>query len=121
MGTRQYPIGGYAPGHYRCKCVTCKETFTGDKRAVQCEPCAVETTKPDWEQLRGADLDKPFTGWDKAKEKTLEEAAKKSFREIWTSLTVEQSEYLKGYIDRQIDGAKKWQAERMYSRKTLHS
>jgi hypothetical protein len=46
---------------------------------------------------------------------TLEEAAKKSFGEIWASLTTEQSEYLKGYIDRQIDMAKRRQAERMYS------
>jgi hypothetical protein len=46
---------------------------------------------------------------------TLEKAAKKSFGEIWASLTTEQSEYLKGYIDRQIDMAKRRQAERMYS------
>jgi hypothetical protein len=39
---KQYPIGGYAPGYYSCTCVTCKKEFTGDKRAVQCEPCAIE-------------------------------------------------------------------------------
>jgi len=39
---QQYPIGGYAPGHYMCKCVSCKKEFTGDKRATQCEPCAIE-------------------------------------------------------------------------------
>lgn len=39
---RKYPIGGYAPGNYSCKCVTCKEGFIGDKRAVQCEPCATK-------------------------------------------------------------------------------
>jgi hypothetical protein len=38
----QYPIGGYAPGHYMCKCVSCKKEFTGNKRATQCEPCAIE-------------------------------------------------------------------------------
>lgn len=37
----KYPIGGYAPGNYHCKCCTCGNQFTGDKRAVQCEPCAV--------------------------------------------------------------------------------
>ena len=46
---------------------------------------------------------------------TLEEAAGKSFEEIWASLTTEQSEYLKGYINKKVDEAKKWQAERMYS------
>jgi hypothetical protein len=39
---------------------------------------------------------------------TLEEAAeKKSFGEIWASLTVEQRDYLKNYIDNQIESAKK--------------
>ena len=37
----KYPIGGYAPGNYMCRCVTCKEEFKGDKRAVQCEPCGI--------------------------------------------------------------------------------
>lgn len=36
-----YPIGGFAPGNYHCTCCICKETFQGDKRAVQCEKCAV--------------------------------------------------------------------------------
>ena len=39
---KQYPIGGFAPGSYWCNCVTCKEKFMGDKKAVQCEPCAIE-------------------------------------------------------------------------------
>jgi hypothetical protein len=46
---------------------------------------------------------------------TLEETNKKSFGEIWSTLTDEQSEYLKGFIDRQRENAKKWQQERMYS------
>lgn len=37
----EYPIGGFAPGDYFGKCTNCKEEFTGDKRAVQCEPCAI--------------------------------------------------------------------------------
>jgi hypothetical protein len=41
----KYPIGGFAPGDYMCKCVTCKEQFIGDKRAVQCEPCAIEMVR----------------------------------------------------------------------------
>jgi hypothetical protein len=38
----KYPIGGYAPGNYTCKCINCNKKFIGDKRAVQCEPCAIE-------------------------------------------------------------------------------
>lgn len=36
----EYPIGGFAPGNYYCKCCSCDAQFRGDKRAVQCEPCA---------------------------------------------------------------------------------
>jgi hypothetical protein len=46
----KYPIGGYAPGNYRCNCVTCKTTFQGDKRAVQCESCAIQMTKEEPKQ-----------------------------------------------------------------------
>jgi hypothetical protein len=37
----KYPIGGFAPGNYFCKCQNCETEFTGDKRSVQCEPCAI--------------------------------------------------------------------------------
>lgn len=33
---------GYAPGSYYCRCFNCSEQFQGDKRAQQCEPCAVK-------------------------------------------------------------------------------
>ena len=46
----KYPIGGYAPGYYECTCVTCKTQFQGDKRAVQCEPCAISMTKEEPKQ-----------------------------------------------------------------------
>lgn len=38
---KKYPIGGYAPGNYQCKCTICGGGFIGDKRAAQCEPCAL--------------------------------------------------------------------------------
>jgi hypothetical protein len=38
----KYPLGGYFPGNYSGKCRTCNESFAGDKRAYQCEKCAVE-------------------------------------------------------------------------------
>lgn len=40
MTDKKYPIVGYAPGTYQCKCVTCGNMFIGDKQAVQCESCA---------------------------------------------------------------------------------
>lgn len=39
----KYPIGGYAPGNYQNNCITCEEDFIGDKLAVQCEACAINT------------------------------------------------------------------------------
>ena len=45
-GVPAYPIGGYAPGNYMCMCTTCKQQFKGDKRAVQCEPCAIKILHP---------------------------------------------------------------------------
>lgn len=36
----KYPIGGYAPGEYICRCYRCGEQFIGDKRAYECEKCA---------------------------------------------------------------------------------
>jgi hypothetical protein len=42
---KKYPIGGYAPGNYQCNCTTCNTNFQGDKRAVQCEDCAVNSLR----------------------------------------------------------------------------
>lgn len=36
-----YPIGGFAPGHYINKCANCEDKFMGDKYARQCESCAI--------------------------------------------------------------------------------
>jgi hypothetical protein len=47
---KKYPIGGYAPGNYHCNCSTCGTKFQGDKRAVQCEPCAI-AAKERFDQL----------------------------------------------------------------------
>jgi hypothetical protein len=42
--SKEYPIGGFAPGSYYCTCVNCNTMFQGDKRAVQCDPCTVKMT-----------------------------------------------------------------------------
>jgi hypothetical protein len=37
---RPWPLAGYAPGNYTCKCIDCEERFSGDKRAIRCLECA---------------------------------------------------------------------------------
>ena len=69
MKNKKYPIGGFAPGNYQCKCVSCKEFFIGDKRAVQCEDCAtkevVTEEKEYWKQLNEEIMDENLNEWTK--------------------------------------------------------
>jgi|SRR5882672_1065128 len=37
---KPWPLMFYAPGEYFCNCPGCGEVFQGDKRAVECLPCA---------------------------------------------------------------------------------
>jgi hypothetical protein len=100
---KQYPIGGYAPGYYSCTCVTCKTEFMGDKRAVQCEPCAIEMVSVKIVKNNGGyQIEKP-------KQETLEEAAVKyaTNHGMMAYVFPEKRESF-------IEGAK-WQQERMYS------
>ena len=39
---RIWPVGGYAPGLYMCKCSTCGKTHHADKRAWQCADCVIQ-------------------------------------------------------------------------------
>jgi hypothetical protein len=93
----KYPIGGYAPGLYSCVCVSCEKEFMGDKRAVQCEPCAIEmvNTKITINDRGGIET---------VKQQTLEEA---------------QESYLDSPLPHSYKGAvefgAKWQQERSYS------
>jgi hypothetical protein len=41
-----FPIGGFAPGNYSCKCFQCSKSFRGDKRAVMCLQCALKGIIP---------------------------------------------------------------------------
>lgn len=50
--TKPWPLSGYAPGDYQCKCAICKEMFIGDKRAVMCLECAARSVKAEIETLR---------------------------------------------------------------------
>jgi hypothetical protein len=100
---KQYPIGGYAPGYYSCTCVTCKTEFMGDKRAVQCEPCAIEMVSVKIVKNNGGyQIEEP-------KQETLEEAAVKyaTNHGMMAYVFPEKRESF-------IEGAK-WQQERMYS------
>ena len=103
----KYPIGGYAPGNYMCYCSTCKIEFQGDKRASQCEPCAVAMTK---EEPKQETVGKQFyESADKVitvnKQETLEEFIES--QPYYGSCT---TEYLEG-----IEVGAKWQAQRRYS------
>ena len=124
----KYPIGGYAPGNYRCNCVTCKTTFQGDKRAVQCKSCAIQMTKEEpkqektFEEVLDESLAKGKVILEElkainAKKETLEEAAKKyanDWEEIHPELDPENMTPIEvSEIDFK-EGAK-WMQERMYS------
>lgn len=47
-----WPQGGYAPGSYWCKCVSCEQQFTGDKRAYQCPDCVIQALTTELARLR---------------------------------------------------------------------
>lgn len=47
-----WPLGGYAPGNYTCRCLDCGEQFIGDKRAITCLDCAVTAAKSQIAELR---------------------------------------------------------------------
>lgn len=36
---------GYARGHYSCRCMSCGQYFTGDKKAQRCLECAQRAAK----------------------------------------------------------------------------
>lgn len=38
---RKYPICGYAPGGYMCRCKDCSIIYDGDKRSWRCLDCAL--------------------------------------------------------------------------------
>jgi len=95
---KQYPIGGYAPGNYTCTCVSCKTRFQGDKRAVQCEPCAIEMVK-----LKIKTNDNGGIQIDK--QETLEDA----------KIRIRRANYVTANDGDIFEMGVKWQAERMYT------
>ena len=99
---KQYPIGGYAPGNYINTCIDCKEYFLGDKKAVQCEACAVIEMVED-----KAETDQILK---EAKEKALKQETFEEFIESQPYYGTCTTEYKEG-----IEVGAKWQAERMYS------
>lgn len=75
MESKKYPIGGYAPGNYSCTCCKCGTKFSGDKRAVECEQCAVsakekfDALSPDEQaeviKRNIEEVNKAFSDWTK--------------------------------------------------------
>jgi hypothetical protein len=126
---KQYPIGGYAPGFYSCKCVNCKIEFTGDKRAVQCEPCAIKTTKEEPKQLicehikeYGCIKDICTCNTGPKQETTLEEVAE-NYADKQSDISMRQNplEYSTSgeelWYESKVDfiEGSKWMEQRMYS------
>lgn len=44
---------GWAPGPYICVCLVCRQQFIGDKRAIDCAPCAYAGWKPTHQHRKG--------------------------------------------------------------------
>jgi hypothetical protein len=118
---KQYPIGGYAPGNYMCTCVICKQQFFGDKRAVQCEPCAISMTKEEPKntcpKCRTTDFDTCYSikcpmRQEEPKQETLKQAAEEYYiNNIFCDgiTDFEHDIAIRCYI-----AGAKYQAERMY-------
>ena len=104
---KQYPIGGYAPGNYISNCINCEEHFLGDKRAVQCEPCAIEMVEDKAETNQILKEAKENT----LKQETLEDILPKN----------SNGKYSRNEIERAFELGANWQAERMYSEKEVFS
>lgn len=51
---KRWSLGLYAPGNYHCLCSECRQEFIGDKRAIQCLPCAAEKAAARIEKLEAA-------------------------------------------------------------------
>lgn len=100
---KKYPIGGFAPGSYWGNCVTCKEKFMGDKRAVQCEPCAIEMVNIKVKINEQGGI-----------ESVKEEAKQETLKDIAINYSSYNEQINKAVQEAVIFGAE-WQAKRMYS------
>jgi len=120
---KQYPIGGYAPGNYYCTCASCKTMFQGDKRAVQCEPCAIEMKhkQENCEYIHEVGCIKDICTCNTGpKQETLEEAAERILFENTKNTEIKYRGGRNMVIKSMLDIAK-WQAERMYSEEDMIS
>ena len=118
----EYPIGGYAPGNYINTCIDCKEYFLGDKKAVQCEACAViemVEDKAETDQILKEAKEKAL------RQETFEEAAQwlnKKFEGRGVEIKVidwgknEKHNYSPTQL---LEEYAKWKTERMYSEEEL--
>lgn len=120
---KQYPIGGYAPGNYYCTCASCKTMFQGDKRAVQCEPCAIEMKhkQENCEYIHEVGCIKDICTCNTGlKQETLEEAAERILFENTKNTEIKYRGGRNMVIKSMLDIAK-WQSEQMYSEEDMIS
>lgn len=52
-----WPLLGYAPGSYFCKCRDCRQEYEGDKRSFQCLACAVKAANEQLGRIVGLETE----------------------------------------------------------------
>lgn len=111
----KYPIGGFAPGYYSCKCASCKILFQGDKRAVQCKPCAIKETTFPKENVIDSWLEK--NGDPEITKQVEEEALDLEFKRVFENFMDNNfnGQLTKGLVLGAMRFGANWQAERMYT------
>ncbi|MEX6507720.1 hypothetical protein [Jiella sp. M17.18] len=62
----QFPLGGFSPGLYSVVCRSCARRFEGDKRAMQCLPCALAKAVAADRNVEAARRDGEVQGYRKA-------------------------------------------------------
>lgn len=58
--SKPWPLYGYAPGNYICRCNHCNDQFDGDKRSLHCLTCAASMANTELAQRRPAEPDKEY-------------------------------------------------------------
>jgi hypothetical protein len=69
-----WPLCGYAPGHYFCRCAHCGKQFQGDKRALSCLECAVASAR--FLMELGRTQHRAWTEWYSSRRVALDELIK---------------------------------------------
>jgi hypothetical protein len=95
------------------------ESIISQKTEQELLPDTQESKKDKWEELRGADLDKPLISWDEPKEETLEEIVKNTIDahdyQTMKLAILSTTQDFKNIIFEAVNKGAKWQQEKSYS------